>query len=109
MTASVPAVAYTFTDYLGETIYLSAEVYKIILAKHREVHGFFDRVGETLQSPDMVRKSVSDARARLYYRFYADVLEGKFVAVVVKRADRNFISTVYATDKIKEGEIIWQK
>jgi len=34
---------------------------------------------------------------------------GKWVVVVGKRADRRFISTVYATDWIKSGEVLWPK
>ncbi len=99
----------TFVDFLGEEVHLSNQVYNIIVSKHPEVKKFFGRIEETLRSPDTLRKSVSNPRARLYYRFYDDVIGGKFVAVVVKRADGNFISTVYATDRIKEGEILWQK
>ncbi len=37
------------------------------------------------------------------------VLNGKWLVVVVKRIDRHFISTFYATDQIKSGEILWKK
>ncbi|MBI3538179.1 MAG: hypothetical protein HY070_11570 [Chloroflexi bacterium] len=102
-------MAYSFKDYLGEEIFLTAQVYQVILVKHLEVSRFFDRVGDTLMNPDEVRKSVTDSRVRLYYRYYPDVLDGKFVVVVVKRAEGIFISTIYATDRIKEGEILWKK
>jgi len=100
---------YIFTDYAGERITLSAEVYQVIATKHPEVKRFFEYVRETLADPQIVRQSVTDPRVRLYYRFYADVLDGKLVVVVVKQANVNFVSTIYATDKIKEGETIWQK
>ncbi len=102
-------MAQTFIDYRNEEIYLSDEVYRVILDKHPESKQFIKRVGEMLSAPDQVRKSTTDPRVRLYYRFYPDVLKGKLIAIVVKRVDRNFISTIYATDRIKEGEIIWQK
>ncbi len=102
-------MAYTFTDYRGEDVYLSDNVYHVIILKHPEAKKLFNRVGNTLVSPDEVRKSVTDSRTRLYYRFYSDVLKGKFVVVVVKQVDKNFISTIYATDKIKEGEVLWKK
>lgn len=66
---------------------MSDEVYQVILVKHPEARKLFDRVGETLLEPDSVRKSVTDVRVRLYYRFYPDILGGKFVVVVVKGAD----------------------
>ncbi len=102
-------MGFTSRDYGNEAIYLSEQVYHVILEKHPEANQFFDRISETVSAPDQVRRSVSDASARLYYHFYPDVLDGKFVAVVVKRVDRNFIPTFYATDRIKEGEILWQK
>jgi hypothetical protein len=98
---------YSFRDYRNEEIDLSDEVYRVILDKHPESKQFISRISQTLAVPDQVRKSVTDSRVRLYYRFYDDVLNGKFVTVVVKRADRSFISTIYATDKIKEGELLW--
>jgi len=100
---------YVFTDYAGERITLTVSVYEVIAFKHPEVKRFFELVTQTLADPEVVRKSVTDPRVRLYYRFYAGVLDGKFVVVVVKRADGNYVSTIYATDKMKEGEIIWQK
>jgi len=45
----------------------------------------------------------------LYYQFRAQVLNGKWVVVVVKQVDRYFISTIYATDRVKSGDVIWTK
>lgn len=94
---------YLFTDYAGEQITLTARVHQAIATKHPEVKRFFELVKQTLADLQVVRKSVTDPWVRLYYHFYADVLDGKFVVVVVKRANDNFVSTIYATDKIKEG------
>jgi hypothetical protein len=49
-----------------------------------------------------------DERSILYYRFDDTVLGGKWVVVVVKRVDRHFISTLYPTDQIKSGDLIWK-
>ena len=80
-----------------------------VLSKHPESADFIDRLGDVLANPDEVRQSVRDERSVLYYRFEDDVLDGKWVVVVVKRIDRNFVSTLYATDRIKSGEVIWTK
>jgi hypothetical protein len=100
---------YIYTDYAGDEIVLAASVREMILLKHPEVRDFIDRIGNVLSKPDEVCRSVQDARSMLYYRFEDDVLDGKWVVVVVKRIDRNFVSTVYATDRIKSGEVIWKK
>lgn len=100
---------FTFVDYRGETIYLSEQVYNVVLSKHPEAKLFFEWVGDTLNSPDIVKKSQTDARVNLYYKFHSKVLDGKFIVIVVKLAGQYFVSTFYATDKIKEGEIVWKK
>ncbi len=60
----------------------------------------------------MVR-SCGDEEVRLYYhlyyRFYPETRVGdKFLCVVVKvRVDDAFVITAYLTDKVKEGESLW--
>ncbi|HEC23041.1 MAG TPA: DUF4258 domain-containing protein [Chloroflexi bacterium] len=98
-----------YVDVFDEEVVLDSTVRRIILAKHPEVADFIDRVGEVLRQPDEVRRSVKDERVALYYRYEDDVLGGKWVTVVVKSVDRKFISTIYATDRIKSGERIWPK
>jgi len=102
-------MAYTFRDYRGETIFLSEQVYQVALTKHPEAKLFFDFVAETLVQPDIVKKSQKDTRTSLYYRYFSQVLNGKFVVIVVKFAEQYFVSTFYATDKIKQGEVVWKK
>lgn len=98
-----------YTDIFGNDVVLTDSVRAAILAKHPEVAAFIDRLGAVLRSPDEVRQSVSDTRVVLYYQFRDEVLGGKWIAVVVKRVDRHFVSTVYATDKVKSGDVIWTK
>ncbi|MEW6578775.1 MAG: hypothetical protein AB1435_06220 [Chloroflexota bacterium] len=98
-----------YVDVFGNAVVLTSMVRTAILAKHPEVSGFIDQVGEVLRMPDEVRQSVSDNRIVLYYQFKDRVLGGKWVVVVVKRIEQHFISTIYATDKIKSGDVIWTK
>jgi hypothetical protein len=84
-------------------------VYQVALTKHPEAHTFVELIGETLNAPDIVKNSQTDNRVNLYYKFYPRVLNGKFVVIVVKFAEMYFISTFYATDKIKQGEVVWKK
>jgi len=98
-----------YTDVFGAQIVLTDSVRATILEKHPEAADFIDLIGEVVAQPDEVRQSVRDTRIVLYYQFRTSVLEGKWVVVVVKRIDRNFISTRYATDKIKSGDLIWKK
>lgn len=99
----------TYIDVFGETVVLADAVRAMILRKHPEAVDFIDRIAQALAEPDEVRRSVRDERSVLYYRFEDAVLGGKWVVVVVKRADRHFVSTLYATDQIKSGDVIWKR
>lgn len=96
-------------DVFGEEVFLTNSVRAIILEKHPEATDFIDALCEVLAQPDEVRQSVRDPRVVLYYQFRKTVLQGKWVVAVVKRIDQNFVSTVYATDRIKSGEVLWKK
>ena len=96
-----------YVDVFGNDVVLTGTVREAVLAKHPEVAAFIDRIGAVLLSPDEVRRSVSDTRVVLYYQFRDEVLGGKWAVVVVKRLERQFVSTVYATDKVKSGDVIW--
>lgn len=98
-----------YVDVFGDEVVLADSVRATILEKHPEAADFIDSLAEVLATPDEVRQSVRDTRVVLYYQFRTSVLEGKWVVVVVKRIDRNFISTLYATDKIKSGDLLWKK
>jgi hypothetical protein len=98
-----------YLDVFGEVIVLTDPVRMIILQKHPEVVDFIDQLDQVLSQPDEIRRSVRDERVVLYYRFNEAVLDGKWVVVVVKQIDRNFISTLYATDVIKSGDVLWKR
>lgn len=98
-----------FIDVQGDEIVLKKVVLDTILQKHPEVADFISYLSRVLLTPDEIRRSVNDERVVLYYHYSNEILDGKWIVVVVKRIDRNFISTIYATDKIKSGDVIWKK
>jgi hypothetical protein len=98
-----------YRDRWGNEVVLADTVRESILLKHPEAVDFIDRIGAVLSDPDEVRASVRSANSVLYYSYNDDVLDGKWVIVVVKRIDRHFVSTLYATDHIKSGEVLWTK
>ena len=99
----------SYKDVFGDEIILVDSVRAMILMKHPETVDFIDQIDRVLAQPDEVHQSVRDKRSILYYRFEDGILKGKWVVVVVKRIDQNFISTIYATDQIKSGETLWKK
>jgi hypothetical protein len=99
----------TYRDVFGNAIALADSVREVILLKHPEAADFVDRIDKVLLEPDEVHRSVRDERSILYYRFEHDLLNGKWIVIVVKRVDRHFISTIYVTDQIKSGDVLWKK
>jgi hypothetical protein len=70
------------------------------------------QLAQTLADPDEVRRSVRMSGARMFYRWFEDVRQGKYVAVVVVSdtpAERSWIITAYITRRVMNGEIEWQK
>ncbi|MBA4313567.1 MAG: hypothetical protein C0417_13160 [Chlorobiaceae bacterium] len=64
-------------------------------------------VKDVLQFPDEIRRSRNDSSVYLFYKLEHS---GRWICVVVKRMNNNgFIITAYPTDKIKEGDKIWNK
>ena len=100
---------YIYNDVLGKEIVLTSAVRSVILQKHPEVIYFIEDIERILADPDEIRRSIRDERVILYYRFDARILNGKWLVVVVKQIDRNFVSTIYATDQIKSGDMLWKK
>lgn len=95
-------------DCFGHKVRLTAERLAHIL-EHPEMKEMARGIGQTLRTPQLVRRSRSDASVRLFYEFYArTVVGGKWLCVVVKYPPRSaFVVTAYLTDKPKEGEDLW--
>ena len=57
-----------------------------------------------------MRRSVYDPSVLIYYRYFKDVLGGKYITVVVKVNNiEGFILTSYVTDRVKRGDEVWRK
>ena len=70
-------------------------------------------IAAALEDPDEIRRSLTDATALLFYRWYDDLESGKYVAVVVvddsSTAGRLWIVTAYVTDRPRRGMIEWKR
>jgi hypothetical protein len=96
------------TDVLGSVVIIKTAVWRVIEEKHPEVAGCLSLISEVLGQPEEVRYSVRRQDSALYYRRYADLYDGKWFVVVVKRSIENVVSTCYVTDRIKSGELLWK-
>ncbi len=99
-----------YTDHQGRRIRLTDERLAHI-REHPEMADAEPMIAETLSNPQQVVESLSDAEARLYYRFYVGTRVGdKHLCVVVKVLEADaFVVTAYLTDKVKKGKQLWPK
>ena len=69
------------------------------------VEAYGSPTSATLAKPEQVMESLSDTRARLYYRLYVGTH-----TVVVKTLEADaFVVTAYLTDKVKKGRQLWPR
>ena len=100
-----------FEDIRNRRIRLTDERQEHIEVDHPEMFGQIDKIQGTLLNPDIIIRSKTDPEVELFCRFY-DItpVTKKYLCVVVKVLVRDlFIITVYFTDTIKRGEMLWEK
>ncbi|MBA3070986.1 MAG: hypothetical protein FP829_02260 [Nitrospirae bacterium] len=98
-----------YEDVFGDSIGLTDERWFHVVKEHPEVNHYKERIAEVLALPDYVKKSSRDEEVLLYYKFYADIFNGKYMLVVTKKGLRSFILTCYITDTIKKGVTLWER
>jgi hypothetical protein len=98
-------------DIWDRTVRLTDERLAHLETDHPEMQGQAPKIVETLTDPDQVIRSRTDSQVELFFKHYLSTpVTTKFLCVVVKAlTDDNFIITAYFTDKVKKGEIIWEK
>jgi hypothetical protein len=98
---------------LAGEVELSEEREKHIGERHPELlPDFRDRIRATLADPDQVRRSARSATARLFSRWFGDIIGGKHVIVVVVsevRPRRNWVVTAYVVSKLGQGDVEWTR
>ncbi len=99
----------TYTDIFGDSLELTDERWLHIVKEHPEVTQYKERLSETLATPDYVKKSSRDDGVLLYYKFYGDIFDGKYLLIAAKKDFRPFILTCYITDIIKKGATLWER
>ena len=98
-------------DIYSRQIRFTDERWEHIKTEHPEISEQLKKIQETLLSPDKIVKSRIDPDVELFYRYY-DItpVTQKYLCIVVKVLVADlFIITVYFTDTIKKGEVLWEK
>jgi hypothetical protein len=95
------------SDYEGRDIRLTEERLEHI-ERRPEMVSQLDRIEETLEYPDEVRRSEQDEAVHLYHRGYESTpVTEKLLLVVVKVATESpFVITVFFTDRLKTGSTL---
>ena len=103
-----PELLFEALTPLGFTVRVTRERWNLLTTvKHPVMLGQEGAVRETLENPEQVRQSRSDAQVLLFYQAAG---EKRWVCAVAKHATKQgFLITAYPTDAIKEGIQIWPK
>ena len=90
---------------IGIVVRTTQDYWNLIQLKHPEVIGKLALIKNTLKMPDLITRSKVDKNVCLFYK----KLNGYWLCIVTKNNVLDgFIITAYITDKIKEGEKIWE-
>ena len=99
--------------YLGSDVELSNQREAHIAERHPDLlPSYRDRIRDTLANPDEVRVSARLGNARMFSRYFEDVLMGKHIVVVVVTElapHRNWIATAYIARRLSGGIPEWKR
>ena len=98
-----------FIDFFDNYIKLLPSRWKHITKQHPEVKPYKNKIQEVLRNPELVKRSKRDKDTFLYYRYYSNIYNGKYLLVVARTKNEPMVLTCYMTDKIKKGDLIWKK
>ena len=99
-----------FKSRINKIVELTQERANHIFEFHPDVKPYLSGIAATLTNPDEIRRSKHDIEILLFYKkFFIKNRRRKYLAVVVKVNERNFVLTCYLTDKILTGEKIYGK
>jgi hypothetical protein len=99
--------------YLAGEVEFTEEREKHVGDRHPELlPKVRDRIRMTLAEPHEVRRSARSADARLFSRWFDDIMGGKHVVVVVvseRRTRRHWVITAYVVSKLGQGDVEWTR
>lgn len=93
-----------YKSVLGKDIELTLERKDHILLYHPDLKPYLSYLKDVLLKPDDIRISKSDPGVLLFYKYFANIMDGKYIAVTVKTNRRWFILTAYLTKRKLSGE-----
>lgn len=70
----------------------------------------FERIAETVKSPETIIASIADETVHVYHRYYETTpVTSKFLLVAVKLTSQDdaFVLTAFFSRREKRGTVIW--
>jgi hypothetical protein len=99
--------------HLHAEVDLTPERERHIQERHPDLlPAYRDRLAATLADPDQVRLSAHLGNARLFSRWFDDIMGGKHVVVVVvgrAATHRHWVITAYLVRKLAPGDVEWKR
>lgn len=99
--------------YLQGEVELTGERERHIRERHPDLlPKYHDRIARTLAEPDAVRRSARVSNARLFSRWFHDIMGGKHVVVVVVSEvskGYHWVITAYLVRKLGQGDVEWKR
>ena len=107
-------MAWLPCPHLNAAVELTEERKRHIVAHHPELlPEHRNRIGQTLADPDEVRADSDYPHTRLFFRWYDDLRNGKYVVVAVVSGPppdkRNWIVTAFLVGRPPKGELEWKR
>jgi len=97
-------------DVFSQPVELTEERWQHIAIEHPEAIDHKEKIPVALADPDYVKRGKRDEHVMLYYRYFADILDGKYLLVAVKKDPaRSFVVTGYVTRAVMKGETLWER
>ncbi|MBI2039451.1 hypothetical protein HYT18_00025 [Candidatus Microgenomates bacterium] len=93
-----------YHSILGKKITVTSERKRHILIYHPDLKPYFTSLKEVFLEPDEIRISKSDSTVLLFYKFFANIKDGKYLVGVVKFNQRSFVLTAYLSNRKLSGE-----
>jgi len=97
-------------DVFSQPIELTEERWQHIVTEHPEVSEHKEKIPVVLADPDYVKRSQRDEHVILYYQYFTDILDSKYMLIVVKKDQaRSFILTGYVIRSVMRRETLWER
>lgn len=87
---------------IGITVELKSEGRQHIIKTHPVMEDYLPKLSQILKRPNEIRLSSRNDDVLLFYRFFDNIEDGKYIVVVVNKVD-GLVKTAYLTHRIKLG------